>query len=53
MRVCGTGPEFSKLGRKVVYKRKNLDKWLDEVLARDAGLNEPAAGSHLILPQAH
>ena len=30
MRIRGGGPLFVKLGRRVVYRRKHLDAWLDE-----------------------
>jgi hypothetical protein len=28
MRCCGGGPEFLKLGRRVVYEREAIDGWL-------------------------
>ena len=28
LRLSGGGPEFSKVGEKVLYHRDNLDKWL-------------------------
>ena len=30
MRSRGGGPRFSKLGRRVVYRREELDRWLEE-----------------------
>jgi len=29
MRMAGTGPEFMKLGRRVVYAKRALDLWLE------------------------
>lgn len=29
LRVCGGGPRFIKLGRKVVYRADDLTAWLD------------------------
>jgi len=26
-RVCGTGPRFLKLGRRVVYRRQDIEAW--------------------------
>lgn len=28
-RLYGGGPPFSKIGRRVVYRRADLDSWLD------------------------
>ncbi|MCP4185492.1 MAG: helix-turn-helix domain-containing protein [Hyphomicrobiales bacterium] len=30
MRLCGNGPAFSKLGRRVVYRPDDLDEWVLE-----------------------
>jgi len=30
LRIRGGGPTFSKLGRRVVYQREDLDGWLAE-----------------------
>jgi predicted DNA-binding transcriptional regulator AlpA len=27
-RVAGTGPRYSKLGRRVIYRRTDLDAWI-------------------------
>lgn len=35
MRCWGDGPEFMKLGRKVVYRRAALDAWLAARVARN------------------
>jgi hypothetical protein len=35
MRCWGGGPEYLKLGRKVVYEREALDAWLNERRARN------------------
>jgi hypothetical protein len=35
MRCWGGGPEFLKLGRKVVYRRAALDEWLAARVARN------------------
>ena len=29
MRLSGRGPVFCKLGRRVIYRRMDLDAWLD------------------------
>lgn len=29
LRTSGTGPEFTKVGRRVLYRRSTLDNWLD------------------------
>ncbi len=29
MRLYGTGPSYSKLGRRVVYRPEDLDLWLE------------------------
>jgi hypothetical protein len=34
MRCWGGGPEFLKLGRKIVYRRAALDEWLAARIAR-------------------
>jgi predicted DNA-binding transcriptional regulator AlpA len=26
-RVCGTGPRFVKLGRRIVYRRRDVEDW--------------------------
>jgi predicted DNA-binding transcriptional regulator AlpA len=28
-RVAGTGPAFVKLGRRVVYRREDIERWAD------------------------
>lgn len=30
MRLYGTGPNYSKLGRRVVYKQEELEAWITE-----------------------
>ena len=35
LRCWGGGPEFLKLGRKVVYRRAALDEWLAARVARN------------------
>lgn len=34
MRVSGIGPVFSKLGRTVIYRRSDLDAWVQENIRR-------------------
>lgn len=29
LRVRGDGPQYAKLGRRIVYKREWLDKWIE------------------------
>ena len=33
-RVNGSGSDFVKLGRRVLYRRQDLDKWLDSNVRR-------------------
>lgn len=33
-RVSGTGPVFGKLGRTVIYRRSDLDDWVQENIRR-------------------
>ena len=33
-RVSGTGPVFGKLGRTVIYRRSDLDAWVQENIRR-------------------
>jgi excisionase family DNA binding protein len=35
MRLSGNGPAFLKLGRRVLYRRADLDAWLESRVARD------------------
>lgn len=30
LRIYGGGPAFSKLGRRVVYRKTDLDAWLEQ-----------------------
>ena len=30
LRVTGDGPEYIKLGNKVLYRRSDIERWLDE-----------------------
>ncbi len=43
MRIRGGGPPFSKLGRRVVYRREDLDEWLTE--RRRASTSDDSGGS--------
>lgn len=29
MRLTGTGPRYSKAGRRVIYSRRAIEKWLE------------------------
>lgn len=29
-RVAGTGPKYCKLGRRVIYRRTDLDAWISD-----------------------
>jgi predicted DNA-binding transcriptional regulator AlpA len=40
MRVFGTGPRFCRLGRAIVYRKADLDAWLDARCV--ASTSEPA-----------
>jgi excisionase family DNA binding protein len=49
MRLSGNGPAFLKLGRRVLYRRADLDAWLESRLARntsdaDARLSKSLTG---------
>ena len=51
MRLTGSSPKFLKLGRRVVYRRIDLDTWLESRVARDtsdaeARLPKSLTGEH-------
>ena len=35
LRLNGNGPTYCKLGRRVVYRRVDLERWLESRTARD------------------
>ena len=35
LRLNGNGPTYCKLGRRVVYRRADLERWLESRTARD------------------
>jgi predicted DNA-binding transcriptional regulator AlpA len=35
LRLTGNGPVYYKLGRRVVYRREDLEIWLETHIARD------------------
>jgi excisionase family DNA binding protein len=35
MRLSGNSPAFLKLGRRVLYRRVDLDRWLESRIARN------------------
>jgi predicted DNA-binding transcriptional regulator AlpA len=35
LRLKGNGPTYCKLGRRVVYRRADLEQWLESRTARD------------------
>jgi predicted DNA-binding transcriptional regulator AlpA len=35
LRLNGNGPVYRKLGRRVVYRPRDLDEWLQSRIARD------------------
>jgi predicted DNA-binding transcriptional regulator AlpA len=35
LRLSGNGPVYCKLGRRVVYRKKDLEAWLDSRVARN------------------
>lgn len=37
MRHCGTGPRSGKLGRRVVYKRSDVERWIEEQFTGSLG----------------
>jgi predicted DNA-binding transcriptional regulator AlpA len=44
LRLSGHGPAYCKLGRRVVYRRADLEAWLESRVARDtsdAGVRLP------------
>lgn len=42
-RYCGTGPEYRKLGRRIVYAIKDLDAWAER--GRRKSTSEPGKGT--------
>ena len=44
MRLYGTGPHFSKLGRRVVYRRADLEDWVAENRFRSTSEYPVASG---------
>jgi hypothetical protein len=54
LRMKGSGPEYLKLGRRVVYSRRSLDEWMSSrarTSTSDAG-SEPAATVPSYVPAA-
>ena len=45
-RVTGEGPRFLKIGRRVVYRRCDLDAWLKNKIRRSTSDPGPDADSH-------
>jgi predicted DNA-binding transcriptional regulator AlpA len=35
LRLNGNGPVYCKLGRRVIYRREDLEAWLESRIARD------------------
>jgi len=35
LRLSGNGPVYCKLGRRVIYRREDLDAWLESRVARN------------------
>ena len=55
-RLAGTGPKFVRLGRRVLYRRDDLEQWLIECTYRstsEADAARPHAGSPLVLSLIH
>ena len=56
-RTYGTGPRYSKLGGRVVYRLEDLQAWVE--LGAKASTSDPGAGTvlpakrHASLPSAH
>ena len=44
MRTAGKGPRFIKLGRKILYDSRDLDKWFDDN-RRSSTADDPQARS--------
>ena len=42
LRSAGHGPRYSKLGRKIVYDTRDLDKWFDDNRRRSTSDNPQA-----------
>lgn len=36
-RYIGTGPRFARIGRRVVYRRSEVEAWLEEQFASQEG----------------
>jgi excisionase family DNA binding protein len=51
LRLSGNGPVYCKLGRRVVYRREDLDAWLESRVARDTSDAEARLPKSLTGPQ--
>jgi excisionase family DNA binding protein len=51
MRLSGNGPAFLKLGRRVLYRRADLDAWLESRLARNTSDADARLSKSLTGPQ--
>lgn len=40
-RVQGRGPRFQKIGRNVVYRKSDLDEWMDKQTRQSTSQDEP------------
>src|SRR6266699_6908219 len=56
-RIYGTGPRYSKLGGRVVYRLEDLQAWVE--LGAKASTSDPGVGTvlpakrHAVIPPAH
>lgn len=41
LRTDGTGPTYAKIGRRVVYRKIDLERWVEERLARSSSEHGP------------
>jgi predicted DNA-binding transcriptional regulator AlpA len=41
-RIAGTGPPFVKLGRRVVYRREDIERWVEACTQRSTSETDPS-----------
>jgi predicted DNA-binding transcriptional regulator AlpA len=52
LRLTGNGPIYCKLGRRVVYRREDLEAWLESRVARNTSDADARLPKSLTGPQA-
>jgi predicted DNA-binding transcriptional regulator AlpA len=51
-RLAGTGPKFVRLGRRVFYRRNDIEVWVAECTCRSTSERRPSAAPMSVLPSA-